>query len=89
MGPIGSHSKSPFEWIPDVLPVRYSARVMPEILKAVIDELLIHKHAGGAAEVQATDGEFLLGIECLQSMFQAFKADRTGDTFGAKHCSTA
>jgi hypothetical protein len=51
-------------------------RQRSQILKVVIDELLIHKPAGGAAKVQAIEGDLLLGIESVQSMFQAFKADR-------------
>src|ERR1700693_2143356 len=75
----------PFEWVPRVLPVRYSARVTPEVLKTVLDKPLIHQHAGSAAEVRAIDDDLLLTIERFQSMFQALEMDRTGNTFGAKH----
>jgi hypothetical protein len=76
LGPIHMFA---FEWIPRVLPVRYSARVTPEVLKTVLDELLIHEHTGSAAGVRAIDDDLLLGIERVQSMFQAFEVDRTGD----------
>ena len=42
----------PFERKTGILPVRYSARIMPEALKAVIDELLVYEHAGSAAEFE-------------------------------------
>ena len=51
----------PFEWIPGVLPVRYSARVMTDLLKTVIDELLIDKHTGSAAVIRAIDVTSSLG----------------------------
>jgi hypothetical protein len=63
-----------FERIPSVLPVRYSARITPEILKTVLDELLIHEHTGSAAGVRAIDDDLLLRIEPIQSVFQAFEA---------------
>jgi len=75
----------PFEWIPRVLPVRYSARVMPEVPEAVLDEFLVHEHAGSAAEVRAIDDDLLLAIKRLQSMFQTLEMDRTGNAFGAEH----
>jgi hypothetical protein len=52
-----------FEWIPGVLPLRDSARVMLEVLKTVVHQLLIHQHAGRAVEVRAIDNDLLLGIE--------------------------
>jgi len=58
---------------------------MPDVLKAVVDELLVHEHAGRAAEVRAIDDDLLLRIERVQSMFQALEMDRTGNTFGAEH----
>jgi hypothetical protein len=56
-----------------------------EVLKTVLDELLIHEPTGSAAGVRAIDDDLLLGIERVQSMFQAFEVDRTGDTLGAEH----
>ena len=56
-----------------------------EVLKTVVDELLVHEHAGRAAEVRAIDDDLLLGIERIQGIFQALEMDRTGNTFGAEH----
>jgi hypothetical protein len=75
----------PFEWIPRVLPVRYSARVTPEVLKAVLEELLVHEHAGSAAAIRAIDDDLLLAIKRLQSMLQVLEMDRTGNTLGSEH----
>src|SRR5271169_5379701 len=58
---------------------------MPDVLKTVVDELLVHEHAGRAAEVRAINDHLLLRIERVQSMFQVLEMDRTGNTFGAKH----
>ena len=37
-----------------------------EVLKTVVDELLVHEHAGRAAEVRAIDDALLLGIACQE-----------------------
>jgi hypothetical protein len=58
---------------------------MPEVPEAVLDELLVHEHAGSAAEVRAIDDDLLLAIKRLQSMFQTLEMDRTGNAFGAEH----
>ena len=58
---------------------------MPEVLKTVIEELLVREHAGSAAGIRAIDDDLLLGIERVQSIFQALEMDRTGNTFGAEH----
>ena len=63
----------PFEWIPRVLPVRYSARITPEVPKTVLDKPLIHQHAGGAAEVRAIDDDLLLPIERSRACFRLSK----------------
>jgi hypothetical protein len=77
MAPIGSDSHVRLRVNTRVLPVRYSARVTPEVLKTVLDELLIHEHTGSAAGVRAIDNDLLLGIERVQSMFQSLEMDRT------------
>ena len=64
-----------FERIAGVLPVRYSTRVMPEIQKTVLEELLIHEDTGRATEVRAIDDDPLLGIEGVQRVLQALKKD--------------
>src|ERR1700761_8514920 len=87
------HSSSPatpasspfFEGITGVFPVRYSARVMPDVLKTVFEELLVDEHAGGAAGVGAIDDDLFLGIKRFESLFQALKMDRAGNAFGAEH----
>jgi hypothetical protein len=68
----------PFERITGVLPVRYSAGVMPDVLKTVVDELLVHEHACRTAEVRAIDDDLLLRIERVQSMFQALEMVEPG-----------
>jgi len=75
----------PFERITGVLPVRYSAGVMPDVLKTMVDELLVNEHACRAAEVRAIDDDLLIRIERVQSMFQALEMDRTGNPFGTEH----
>ena len=50
-----------------------------EVLKTVVDELLVNEYAGRAAEVRAIDDDLLLGIERVKSMFQALEMDRTGN----------
>jgi hypothetical protein len=74
-----------FEWIPGILPVSYAARIMHEVLKTVIEKLLIGQHAGRAAGVRTVKDDLLLGIEHLQCVTQAFEVNRPGDTFGAEH----
>ena len=58
---------------------------MPEILKTVLEELLIREHAGSAAGIRAIDDDLLLGIERIQSVFEALKMERTGNMLSAEH----
>lgn len=74
-----------FEWIPGILPVGYAASIMHEVLKTVIEKLLIRQHTGRAAGVRTVKDDLFLGIEHLQCVIQAFEVNRSGDTFGAEH----
>jgi len=68
--------------IPGVLPVGDPTRVMPNILKAVIDKLLIDKNTGRATRVRTVDDDLLRGIERFPSIF--LKMDRARNTFDTK-----
>ena len=58
---------------------------MPDVLKTVFEELLVHEHAGGAAGVGAIDDDLFLGIKRFESLLQALKMDTTGNAFSAEH----
>ena len=58
---------------------------MQDVLKTVLEELLIYKHAGGAAGVRTIDDDLFLGIERFESLFQAREMDRAGNALGAEH----
>jgi len=68
--------------IPGVLPVGYPTRVMPNILKAMLDKLLINKNTGRATRVRTVDDDLLRGIERFPSIF--LEMDRARNTFDTK-----
>ena len=76
----------PFEWITGILPVRYSARVMPNDSSTTVFRTLVHEHAGRAPEVRAIDDDLLPGDracpEC--SLFLAAFVIRKGNGNASK-----
>ena len=54
-----------FEGIGAVLPIRYASRIMPHILKAMFDELVIDDNTRCTTGIGAVDDNFPVRIECL------------------------
>jgi hypothetical protein len=50
---------------------------MPEVLKAVFEELLVDQPAGRASEVRAIQNDLFVGIDRVESLFQTLEMDRT------------